>query len=188
MITPISGGVILVVSNLAWPRSAKGKDASQDMFLYLSGLTATKGITDMVKGLVRRERPLPCLEPGIASQREEVDYGFDQQSFFSGHTSGAFFAMAFTNIRVRSIMRQELTSDEYRDWRWAPPALFYSWASLVGWSRIHAYRHFFTDVLAGAAAGILMAELFHSFQNEVDINEANQTNASPPMMRLTFAF
>ena len=45
-----------------------------------------------------------------------------------------------------------------------------------------------TDVLAGAAAGILMAELFHSFQNEVDNSAGSQANASPPMIRLTFPF
>ena len=55
-------------------------------------------------------------------------------------------------------MRQELHAGEYRDYRWAPPTVLFSWASFVGWSRIHAYKHFVSDVMVGAAVGVLPAE------------------------------
>ena len=38
---------------------------------------------------------------------------------------------------------------------------------------MHAYKHFATDVIAGALAGYLMGELFYSFNN--DLNDALAT-------------
>jgi membrane-associated phospholipid phosphatase len=89
-------------------------------------------------------------------------------------------------------MRHELSTDEYNGWNWAPPALLFSWASVVGWSRIHAYRHFFTDVAAGALVGFLMAELFYSFNDfKAGSNSTGQPSNSPSakpifQIRLTF--
>ena len=165
-ITPTVAGTILLATDLSWPQTnQKGKFVSQDMFLYTTGILATKGITSLAKGIVSRQRPLLCLEPAIAQLRDDADYAYDHNSFFSGHVSGAFFATTFLNKRLRSIMRQELSSSEYDSWSWAPPTLLFGWASVVGWSRIHAYKHFFTDVAAGALVGYLVAELFYSFNN-----------------------
>ncbi len=188
--TPIVAGALLLASDLSWPQSSeKGKLAAQDMFLFGSGLWATKGLTSVAKGLVARERPLPCLEPGLADLRNDIDYTYDRNSFFSGHTSAAFFSAVYLNKRLRSIMRHELTPSEYDGWSWAPPTILFSWASLVGWSRIHAYKHFFSDVAAGALAGFLVAELFYSF-NDFDFSTASpsQTSATSPIfyVRLTF--
>ena len=177
-ITPTAAGTILLAADMSWPQNGdKGKFVAQDMFLFTTGILATKGMTSLAKGIVSRQRPLPCLEPGIAELRDSIDYSYDHNSFFSGHVSGAFFATTFLNKRLRSIMRRELTPDEYDSWSWAPPALLFSWASVVGWSRIHAYKHFFTDVAAGALAGFLMAELFYSF-NDYDITASPNSAAS----------
>lgn len=188
--TPVVAGVILLASDLSWPQTNdKGKLAAQDMFLFSSGLLATKGLTSVAKGLVARERPLPCLEPGIADLRDSIDYAYDRNSFFSGHVSGAFFSTVYLNKRLRSIMRHELTPSEYNGWKWAPPTLLFSWASFVGWSRIHAYKHFFTDVAAGALAGFLVAELFYSFNDyELTGSPTSQASGTSPIfyVRLTF--
>ncbi|MGH8015811.1 MAG: phosphatase PAP2 family protein, partial [Candidatus Zixiibacteriota bacterium] len=112
--TPLLFGTLLVTADLNWPATDdKGKMAAQDLFLYGSGLLATKGITSLTKGLVARERPLPCLEPSIAGLRENIDFAYDRNSFFSGHASGAFFAATYVNKRLRSLMRHELSSDEF---------------------------------------------------------------------------
>ncbi len=177
-VTPVFAGAILLTADLSWPQTNhKGKFVGQDMFLFTTGIVATKGITSLAKGIVSRQRPLPCLEPGIAELRNNVDYSYDHNSFFSGHASAAFFAATFLNKRLRSIMRHELSPDDYDSWSWAPPALLFSWASVVGWSRIHAYKHFFTDVAAGALAGFLMAELFYSFDS-YDITAAPNSAAA----------
>lgn len=159
--TPLACGALLLSADLAWPGSDRSKQTGQDLYLFTTGLLTTKGVTGIFKGLLRRPRPLVVLEPEKAALREEAGSRDDYRAFFSGHTSSAFFSAAFLNLRLRSIMRRELTPDEYRSWRWGPPALLFSWSSLVGLSRIHAYKHYPSDVLAGAMAGWLMAELFY---------------------------
>lgn len=183
--TPTFAIAGLIGANAAWPREKRGKDILQDAFLLGSGLAATKGITDMVKGLVARQRPLPSLHPDLARQRTSSDFRFDHQSFFSGHTSSAFFSSLFLNKRIRAVMRQELTNNEYRRYRWAPSVTFIGWASFVGWSRIHAYRHYLSDVLAGAALGYAMSELFFSFTDEnTSVSSGGRT--TPMFIRLSF--
>ncbi|UCE24833.1 MAG: phosphatase PAP2 family protein [Candidatus Zixiibacteriota bacterium] len=169
--TPVAAGMLMLTADLSWPQGDRTKTSLQDLFLYSTGLLVTEGVTYLSKGLFARERPLPRLHADIAALRKEVDISYDRQSFFSGHTSGAFFAAAFVNKRLRSIMRTELSDGEYRNWRWASPVLMYGWASFVGWSRIHAYKHYVSDILAGALAGYLLAELFYSFGDDAFLPE-----------------
>jgi membrane-associated phospholipid phosphatase len=84
-------------------------------------------------------------------------------------------------------MRRELTSGEYRGWRWAPPAVLYSWAAFVGWSRIHAYDHYFSDVLVGALAGYFLAELFYSFGDGGDDKSA-ESGGAQSIVVFTYSF
>ena len=171
VLTPLTTGSMLLAANLAWPESDRGKATLQDMFLFISGLAATKGVTDMAKSTVSRPRPYMTLVP--IDQGEQRGFRADRSSFFSGHTSSAFFSAAYLNLRLRSIMRSEQTPDEYRDWRWAPPTVLFGWASFVGLSRIHAYKHYLSDVLIGALAGYLIAELFFSFGENSSISDSD---------------
>ena len=159
--TPIAAGTMLTAANLAWPRDDRGKETLQDFFLFFSGLAATKGVTGLAKGIFNRPRPYRTIPP--SDVREQHGFSTDRTSFFSGHTSAAFFSAAYLNLRLRCIMRAEQSPGDYDDWRWAPPTVLFSWASLVGLSRIHAYKHYLSDVLVGALAGYLVAELFYSF-------------------------
>lgn len=184
-VTPIAMGTILTSSNLTWPIRDAQKDAAQDLTLYLSGLIATKGITDLTKGLIRRPRPYAWLaDSSLASS--ERGHTYLRTSFFSGHASSAFFSAAFTNLRLRSIMRHRLSADEYREWRWAPPTVLLGWASFVAWSRIHAYKHYPSDVIVGAAVGYVMAELFYSLARHEET--VSQGNSTTPMIRVSFKF
>jgi membrane-associated phospholipid phosphatase len=61
------------------------------------------------------------------------------QSFPSGHTSSAFCGASFLAVRYGPA--------------WGIPAC--AAATLVGWSRIEADRHFPEDVVVGAAIGII---------------------------------
>jgi membrane-associated phospholipid phosphatase len=187
MFTPAAAGLVLLSSNLAWPRADQGREAAQDMFLFGMGLFTTKGITGLAKSIVARPRPLLCLEPDLAAGREVAKYSYDHSSFFSGHTSGAFFSCAFLNLRLRAIMRSELHDSEYRNYRWAPPTLLFGWATFVGWSRIHAYKHYVSDVVVGAAVGTLMAELFYSFADDYD-QSSGADNPAPMLIFYSYSF
>ena len=183
-VTPVSAALIMFTADLKWPQADKqGKLAVQNLFLFGAGLVATKGVTDITKGIVARPRPLPCLEPEIAALRTNIDHAYDHNSFFSGHTSSAFFAMTFLNKRIRAIMRNEMTIGDYGKYNWISPAAAFSWATFVGWTRIHAYKHFPTDIIAGAAAGILMAELFYSFNDY----EPPKASTQPQPVRQLFS-
>ena len=161
-ITPITFGLILAGADATWPQRHSVQDVSQDMYLYITGLLTNKGLTDLSKGFFRRPRPVTFMaDSAVAGLNKSAQYF--RTAFFSGHTSSSFFSAAFLNLRLRSIMRQRLAPGEYRDWRWAPPSLLLGWASFVGWSRIHAYKHFPSDVFIGALIGYLVAELFYSW-------------------------
>lgn len=178
--------ILLTAANLSWPQSDKSKDALQDAFLFTSGVVTTKGVTDLFKGIVARRRPMACLFPDIAAQRDKIDLQHDRQSFFSGHASSAFFSATFLNLRVRTIMRQQMDSEDYRSYRWTSPLVTFGWATFVGWTRIHAYQHFPSDVLAGALAGYLMGELFFSLSDEIPRGDGS--SSSTPMLKITLSF
>jgi membrane-associated phospholipid phosphatase len=182
-ITPIAMGTMLSAADLAWPQGEREKAALQDCFLFLCGLAATDGVTGIAKQLVSRPRPYMTLVP--IDQVVRRGFQSDRTSFFSGHASSAFFSAAFLNLRLRCIMRNELTSDEYHNWRWAPPSLLFGWASVVGLSRIHAYKHYVSDVLVGSLAGYLIAELFFSF-NESRAAYSSAPGSSEILLRLHF--
>jgi membrane-associated phospholipid phosphatase len=184
-VTPLVSLTMIVSADLTWPQGDKDKFALQDAFLFSSGLITTKGVTDLAKGLVKRPRPFPYLFPDSAYQRGRAFSAHDYTSFFSGHSSSAFFSMTYLNKRIRSIMRNELSSDEYGDWNWLPPAITFGWATFVGLTRVHAYRHYISDVAAGAVVGWLIAELFYSLNDE-QIGDGD--TASPMMISLTYTF
>jgi len=185
--TSVAGGLMLLFSNIQWPRKNASHDASEDMFLYVSGLIATKGVTELAKGLFARPRPYLTLEPEYANSREFSDYGYDHNSFFSGHTSSAFFACSFLNMRVRDIMRREMSISDYKNWRWAPPTVLFGWATYVGYSRIQSYKHYLSDVVIGALAGYLLSELFFSFSEDQEPDDRREQQ-TPLLFRVSFQF
>ncbi len=172
-ITPALAGIGIIAGNLTWPEARPGKDALQDFHLYHSGLWATAGVTGIVKYAFARPRPFLHYFPDSAASHEH-NYSESRKSFFSGHASGALYAMTYLNKRTRAIMRQRLSAGDYRDWRWLPPTVLFGWGSYVCWTRIRAYQHYFSDVAVGALTGYLLAELFYSLgderRHETDVN------------------
>ncbi len=75
-------------------------------------------------------------------------------SFPSGHTTAAFSAAAFLQLRY--------------GWKIGIPA--YLLAGYVGFSRIYARKHYYWDVLAGASIGISSALIFTKRFNKENIN------------------
>lgn len=74
---------------------------------------------------------------------------FDDRSDFafpSGHATRAFVAATFLSVRLR-------------DWRWG--GVLFSYAAVMGLSRVYVGAHWPTDVLGGAGLGIAWAVAFH---------------------------
>jgi len=163
IVTPLASGVFLSGTNMIFPRNRPGKDFGQDLFLFVSGVIATSGITDMTKGIVARERPFYALSGDRIAIESRYDGSFLRHSFFSGHAASAFFSVTFLNIRLRDTMRRRMTRPEFNSWKTVSSTVLFGWASFVGLSRVQADRHHLSDVITGAVVGTLMAELFYGF-------------------------
>jgi membrane-associated phospholipid phosphatase len=96
--------------------------------------------------------------------KEPRPSGGDNRSFPSGHTASAFSGAAF--IHKRYGLRQAVVP--------------YLMAGFTGYSRIHADRHYFHDVAAGAAISILFTWIF------VDEESNFQLSAGPESVKLGF--
>ncbi len=90
------------------------------------------------------------LKFAVTARRPEGD-GTD--SFPSGHTSASFQGATFIHKRYGL--------------KYGIPA--YVGAAFVGWSRVDSKKHFTTDVLAGAAIGILSSYYFTTPYEEVTV-------------------
>lgn len=181
----ITTGVMVGALDLSHPRRERGKDFLQGQFLYYSGALAQKGVHDIFKGLVGRQRPMMRYYPEIAETRYDYRNGRGHQSFYSGHASSAFYSMTFLNKRLRDILRMQLTGSDYRDYNWITSTVTYTWATIVALTRVHAYQHYFSDVLAGAVAGWLIGEFFYDLDD--DMREMSSAG-SPVMVRVSFSF
>lgn len=152
--TPIAGGLTIAALDIG------RREFSRDIPLFIAGSALTGAITGAAKRLVAR--PRPYCQGGVVPLRDRAPSDpYHIQSFFSGHSSQAFFTAGFVNNRLRRHMRQEWKADEYRSWRWTSPLVCFGWASFVGLSRIQADKHHFTDVAVGAMAGYAVSELFY---------------------------
>ncbi|TEW54694.1 phosphatase PAP2 family protein [Psychromonas sp. RZ22] len=96
---------------------------------------------------------LSALTTGVITKslvdKERPDKS-DDNSFFSNHTASAFSAATTLNIRY--------------GWQTGLPA--YGLATLVGIGRVQADKHYWSDVLTGAAIGSLSAWIFTGSLNE----------------------
>lgn len=99
------------------------------------GIDDRQGVRQMVTGLLTNLAATQGIK--MSTQQTRPD-GTDRLSFPSGHTSSAFQGAAFIHRRY--------------GWDQAWP--HYIAASFVGYSRVHAGRHRWRDVIAGAALGI----------------------------------
>ncbi len=171
-ISPITALVIMSAIDI------DREEFAHDIPMFLAGVVTTKGITDMTKGLVRRTRPC-CRAINIDEYHDPKSHEGHSHSFFSGHASSVFFTSTFLNRRLRRHMRQKWTADEYRVGRVLSPIITFSWATFVGLSRVHADRHYFTDIAAGALVGAVMGEVFYRLAYET--KQSGESNLSTPV-------
>ncbi len=104
-----------------------------------SSFVITQGLVIGLKEITQRKRP-------------DYSAGDARDSFPSGHTASAFSGASFIHFRYG--FKQALP--------------FYGLATVTGYSRIHANKHHFTDVLAGAALAIGVNYLIVTPKNATD--------------------
>jgi membrane-associated phospholipid phosphatase len=113
-----------------------------EMLIVLEAAAVDMALTQATKYLFRRHRPWAQASDPPAGQ--EMGSRESTLSFVSGHSSLSF-AMAVSTGSLAS-----LRGDEGKEWVWA---VGLTSAAATAYLRIAADKHYFTDVLAGAALG-----------------------------------
>ncbi len=139
---------VLIVGCLIWRLGWK-----KGLVFTLAAL-ATFGFCDqfsnLIKDLVGRVRPLNdpfMIENGL----NVLEKGSRSFSFFSAHAANAFGLAVSTFIGFRQDPRLKYRG--YAGW-------IFTWATLVGISRIFVGKHYLGDVIAGALIGALAGYCF----------------------------
>lgn len=152
-----------------------------DALIITQTLSANLLGTALLKVLVRRARPL-TYNP-LFDKRDRFD-GDARLSFPSGHSSMAFAAASTTAIML-------LKRYPGRAGAHLGVAGAYLGATTVAALRVAAGKHFFTDVLAGAALGTfigLAIPLGHSTSGETAAASAGQNRGALPIFSVGGAF
>jgi hypothetical protein len=124
--------------------SSLTRNRSYETFISI-GLSTIIG--EVLKYTIREQRPSDKYPGEIF-----VNSPTNDPSFPSGHTLLAFATA--TSLAL-----------EYKKWYVTGPA--YLWAGSVGFSRMYLGKHYPSDVLAGAAIGILSGVVSHRFSINV---------------------
>lgn len=138
--------------------------------LIITESTVVAGVVNQVaKFAFARERPFVHFLPRAPGALRELTRSpsDDNLSFFSGHTCVAF-AIATSSGMVATLREYRLAP-----WLWVSGL---SLATSIGYLRIAADKHYFSDVLTGAVvgsvAGIGLPLLFHSPRDEAPSSSA----------------
>lgn len=107
-------------------------------------ITVSDQVTNAFKDGFMRLRP--CHDPELSGLLRPLNYCGGRYGFFSGHASNGFAAASFYAF---SLMRY----NTYLRW------LFF-WAFLLAFSRVYLGVHYLSDIIVGAAFGLLWGALF----------------------------
>jgi len=110
-------------------------DLHDTLIMAVQSLAVTEGVTEGFKGAFGRARPRH-------SPTDPYNFGGTGQSFFSGHSSGAW---AYSTV----------LACRYPQVKW----LAYGFAGCVSASRVYEDAHWTSDVLTGALAGFIIGKL-----------------------------
>ena len=146
----------------------------QNIFLFKKSLIYTYVATEVVKNLIKRERP----------------DGSDNRSFFSGHTSTTFAASTFLALEFNTFYNNWDLTEKNKPLRVVFKVVtfstLYGWAGYVGYSRLKDKKHFLSDVLVGAAAGSLISYIVYQHYNDSVFNNLNVSTRNGKDVYLSF--
>jgi hypothetical protein len=137
---PLAGFGLLALA--AWHDDRTGHIVDDEL-IVAEAMAGTMVLNQAVKLLAGRERPFVRALPDD-QKGQTADPHDNNLSFFSGHTSFTF------SIAVASGTVASLRGYRGAPWIWASGLTI---AATTGYLRIAGDKHYFTDVLTGAAVG-----------------------------------
>jgi len=159
---PLAGlSALLFTDREGWssPTSSRAKQAGYGALIMLESASVAMLANQVVKFIALRKRPY-TRSPEYGTF--EAD---DHLSFYSGHTTTAFA------LAVSGAMLYDMKGGSHPGAVWTAALAL---AAGVGYLRIGADKHYFTDVLVGAlvgaAAGYLVPRLLHQKDKEHTVN------------------
>ena len=154
-----------VITGLNLVEGNSSKRTGEEFFMFANGALANGFLTRCFKHTFSRRRPL--VEFSDIAELSTLDARpSNHESFYSGHTSTAFFYTAFLRRRISQSLEQHGHAGIKSGYQWLTGITLYSWASYVGYSRIQIDKHYFTDVATGMAMGLLFEEIYYRFNKE----------------------
>jgi membrane-associated phospholipid phosphatase len=123
------------------------RESYKHTFVFMKAVLYNFALTELIKNLTHRDRP---------------DLS-DNRSFFSGHTSSTFVTSTFLYQEVSSLLDASVANSTLRTTlKTTSFVALYGWAGYVGYSRMRDNKHYFSDVLIGAAVGTGIGLFFHN--------------------------
>jgi len=133
----------------------KDNDIKKSALYITESIGISEAITFATKAIVNRKRPAVNDPAFIAITKA------NNASFPSGHTSAAFSLATSLSILNHN---------------WSVVLPSFTWAALVGYSRLYLGVHYPTDVFAGAIVGAGSAWLTYRLNKWMHNSKANQQN------------
>lgn len=145
----LAGGVgVMVILQRMLARGPFLRESAYEVTVFGVGLMAEVGLRTAVKSTVARRRPVlefaTLVDAGSLHANRK-----NHLSFYSGHTSTAFYSAAYVDQKVSDLLRVR----GLKHYRPLTFLAFYGWASYMAYSRIEIDKHYFTDVLTGGIIG-----------------------------------
>jgi len=139
---------------------ANHQDAAEYGVMYFETLLLTAGLTNLVKNLVKRPRPLTYDPSAPMHLRQDPDA---RKSFYSGHTTFSFAAAVFLSTTYNKINPDS-------KWKNYVTAGSLALATTVGALRVSSGKHFASDVITGAVIGSAIGYLIPYIHEKEDLS------------------
>lgn len=121
-------------------------DFEKNILFFLNTISLNTVITNLVKNISSRERPL--YRYNLSKTKTNESY----KSFYSGHTSTAFTIATCTSL----LLSRQFPQNKKFIWLSS-----FSLSSLTGYFRIASDNHYTSDVFFGGMMGIITGYLMH---------------------------
>lgn len=154
---------LLSTSAIVWANGGRPESIANDVMGLLEAHKINWATSSLVKNIVGRRRP--SLEEAVATGDPKAAERFSpssRNSFYSDAASKAFTYMAYTD----SVLARRFQGNR-KARIWSAIGL-YGLASYVAYTRIEEGKHYLSDVVAGAGAGLLVGKSVYRMNHRKD--------------------